>query len=442
MKPYLKYKDSSVEGIGEIPEHWEVQRGKYVYKEVKEKSEDGSETLLSVSEYYGVSPRREVIEEGDWLTRADSLVGYKICKRNDLIINIMLAWKRGLGVTFWDGIVSPSYSVFRCISDNYDPTYLHYLLRTDFYIAEFKRNSTGIIDSRLRLYPEEFLRINIISPTKSEQQAIANYLDRKTRQIDTLIDKTQKLIDLLKEQRTAIINQAVTKGLNPNVKMKDSGIEWLGKIPEHWEVKRLKYIANVQFSNVDKKSYENEEDVFLCNYLDVYNNEFINSKIGFMKATALPREIEKFSIKYGDVLATKDSETPDDIANAALVTEDFNNVLCGYHLTHIRPDRRFLLGEYLFRLFCAKKFNDQFVVSANGITRYGLSTHSFNSSYISLPPINEQNQIAEYLDKIAKEIDISIENHIKSIKLLQEYRTALISEAVTGKIDVREEVSV
>ena len=172
------------------------------------------------------------------------------------------------------------------------------------------------------------------------------------------------------------------------MKMKDSGIEWLGEIPGHWEVKRLKYIANVQFSNVDKKSYENEEDVFLCNYLDVYNNEFINSKIGFMKATALPREIEKFTIKYGDVLTTKDSETPDDIANAALVTEDFNNVLCGYHLTHIRPDRRFLLGEYLFRLFYAKKFNDQFAVSANGITRYGLSTHSFNSSYISLPSIN------------------------------------------------------
>jgi len=223
MKPYLKYKDSGVEWIGEIPEHWVVQRGKYVYKEVKEKSEDGSETLLSVSEYYGVSPRSEVIEEGDWLTRADSLVGYKICKRNDLIINIMLAWKRGLGVTFWDGIASPSYSVFRCISDNYDPTYLHYLLRTDFYIAEFKRNSTGIIDSRLRLYPEEFFRINIISPPKSEQQTIANYLDHKTHQIVTLIEKKQKLIDLLKEQRTAIINQAVTKGRNPNVKLKDSG---------------------------------------------------------------------------------------------------------------------------------------------------------------------------------------------------------------------------
>jgi type I restriction enzyme S subunit len=310
--------------------------------------------------------------------------------------------------------------------------YLKYhLVDVERYISYYSSSNT---QENLNL--TKIKNLIVLLPPFPEQQSIANYLDRKTHLIDTLIEKKQKLIGLLKGQRAAIINQAVTKGLNPNVKLKDSGIEWLGEIPEGWGVERLKYIASVQFSNVDKKTNENEEKVHLCNYIDVYNNEFITRKIQFMKATALRREIEKFTIKYGDVLATKDSETPSDIANAALVTEDISNVICGYHLAHIRPDRRFLLGVYLFRLFYVKKFNDQFVVSANGITRYGLSTYSFNNAYISLPPINEQKQIVDYLNKITREIDTFIEKQERQIKHLKEYRTALISEVVTGKIDV------
>jgi len=434
MKPYLKYEDSGIEWIGEIPEHWEVTKLKYSDKVImgqSPNSDDYNDTneglpfLQGNADFKTLFPKPKV-----WCETAN-----KIAEKEDVLLSV----RAPIGAV---NIADQSYGIGRGLCAIRSKKSLAKLL---FYLAlslSDELNSIGTGSTYTAVSIDDIANVFIPNIPPIEQQTIANYLDHKTHQIDTLIEKKQKLIDLLKEQRLAIINHAVTKGLNPNVKLKDSGIEWLGEIPEHWEVKRLKYIANVQFSNVDKKSYENEEDVFLCNYLDVYNNEFINSKIGFMKATALPREIEKFTIKYGDVLTTKDSETPDDIANAALVTEDFNNVLCGYHLTHIRPDRRFLLGEYLFRLFYAKKFNDQFAVSANGITRYGLSTHSFNSSYISLPSINEQNQIAEYLDKIAKEIDISIGNHIKSIKLLKEYRTALISEAVTGKIDVREEVSV
>lgn len=156
MKQYSKYRDSGIEWVREIPTNWTVNRAKYVFREINEKSEDGSEILLSVSEYYGVAPRSEVIEEGDHLTRADSLEGYKKCRKNDLVMNIMLAWKRGLGVTEWDGIVSPAYGIFRTISDDFNSRYLHYLLRTDLYTTEFKRYSTGVIDSRLRLYPDEF----------------------------------------------------------------------------------------------------------------------------------------------------------------------------------------------------------------------------------------------------------------------------------------------
>ncbi len=124
-------------------------------------------------------------------------------------------------------------------------------------------------------------------------------------------------------------------------KYKSSGIDWIGDIPEHWEAKKLKFVATVQSSNVDKKSFPDETSVSLCNYVDVYKNDFINDSISFMEATATEREIEKFILNEGDVLITKDSETPDDIANPALVKKDFENVICGYHLAQIKPDRTF-----------------------------------------------------------------------------------------------------
>ena len=221
--------------------------------------------------------------------------------------------------------------------------------------------------------------------------------------------------------------------MKPYPKCKPSGIEWIGEIPENWELNRLKYEASVQPSNVDKKTKEGEEPVFLCNYMDVYKNEFIDSSINFMEATATRDEIQKFKIKKGDVLVTKDSETPDDIANPALVREDFQNVICAYHLTHIRPTRIKLIGEYLFRLFEEHRFNGQFQVNANGVTRFGLGIHSFSDAYIPLPPIEEQIAIANYLDKKTAQTDDFISKKQKLIELLKEERTAIINEAVSGK---------
>ena len=221
------------------------------------------------------------------------------------------------------------------------------------------------------------------------------------------------------------------------MRLKPSGIEWLGDIPQHWEVKRLKYQAIVQPSNVDKKSNENEHPVLLCNYMDVYKNEFINSDIKFMEATANEAEILKFKIKSGDVLVTKDSETPDDIAVPALVKEEFENVLCGYHLSQIRPLKNKLVGEFLFRVFQSQKFNAQFQVAANGVTRYGLSSSHIANAFIPLPPLKEQNAIATFIDNKTDQISNSISKIESEIELMQEYRTALISEVVTGKVDLR-----
>jgi len=208
LNPDVSLKDSGIEWIGMIPEHWEVKRFKSIFSECKSVTETGQEDLLSVSEYYGIARRIDKMDDGEYESRADSLIGYKICKKDDLVINIMLAWKRGLGFSDFDGIVSPAYAVYR--GKNIVPHYFHYLMRTDMYVAEYKRNSKGIIDSRLRMYTDRFNNIIAIVPPHSEQKAIANYLDEKCAKIDAAIENIGKQIDASMRLKRALINEVIT----------------------------------------------------------------------------------------------------------------------------------------------------------------------------------------------------------------------------------------
>jgi restriction endonuclease S subunit len=216
---------------------------------------------------------------------------------------------------------------------------------------------------------------------------------------------------------------------------KDSGVEWIGEIPSDWNTKRLKYVATNCFSNVDKKDYEDQNKVRLCNYVDVYKNNFITNQLDFMSSTANQREIKTFSIKKNDVLVTKDSETPDDIANPALVIENFDLVVCGYHLAMLRAKGKELRGDYLYWLLRAKPVNAHFETSAHGITRFGLSIGSFNNLNVFLPSIEEQRVIAEFLYTKNSTVDSIIEKKKQQIELLKEKRTALINKAVTRGLD-------
>lgn len=204
----VSLKDSGVDWIGMIPEHWELRRFKSIFTECKDITQTGEENLLSVSEYYGVARRIDKMEDGEYESRANSLIGYKVCKKNDLVINIMLAWKRGLGFSNFDGIVSPAYAVYR--GKNIVPHYFHYLMRTDMYVTEYKRNSKGIIDSRLRMYTDRFNNIMSIFPPIPEQQTIADYLDEKCSKIDAAIENIGKQINALKRLKRALINEVIT----------------------------------------------------------------------------------------------------------------------------------------------------------------------------------------------------------------------------------------
>ncbi len=215
---------------------------------------------------------------------------------------------------------------------------------------------------------------------------------------------------------------------------KDSGVEWLGEIPVHWEVKRLKSFATVQLSNVDKKSQEGQDAVRLSNYVDVYYNESIDNGVDFMLVTATTEQVRRFSLRAGDVLMTKDSETWNDIAVSAVVSEDLPRVLCGYHLAHIRPDGH-CDGRFLSRVFAAVGPRDQYHIAANGITRFGLTGDSIRVGVFALPPLPEQRAIAAFLDRETAEIDTLVAKKERLVELLQEKRSALISHAVTKGLD-------
>jgi type I restriction enzyme S subunit len=216
---------------------------------------------------------------------------------------------------------------------------------------------------------------------------------------------------------------------------KDVAFPWAFKVPSHWMTQRIKHFASVRPSNVDKKTVDGERQVLLCNYVDVYKNEFVTPDLEFMKATATDSQIEAFTLRAGDVVITKDSETWTDIAVPALVKQDMDGVICGYHLALVRAKPGKYRGDYLFRCFMAEGLCDQFRVAANGITRFGLGVGSIDTALFPVPPLDEQRQIAAFLDRETAKIDALVAKMERLIELLQEKRTALINHAVTKGLD-------
>ncbi len=223
--------------------------------------------------------------------------------------------------------------------------------------------------------------------------------------------------------------------LKPYPAMKDSGVKWLGDVPEHWEVRRLRDTADIHVSSVDKHVKDGETPVQLCNYVDVYKNEHICERLSFMRATATSEEIERFRLAKGDVLITKDSEAWDDIGVPALVTAPAHDLISGYHLALLRPNVHELAGAFLLRAMQSKGLAYQFHVEAKGVTRYGLSYSGIKSVRLPLPPLSEQTTIVRYLDHVDQRVRRYVWAKQKLIGLLEEQKQAIIHRAVTRGLD-------
>ena len=424
MNRYDSYKDSGVEWIGRIPSHWKLMSNKYFTQSQKNKSETGEEELLSVSEYHGVIPRRNIREGEEHLTRSESLEGYLKVKKGELVSNIMLMWKRGLGVSEFEGIVSPSYSVFSF--QNSYPKYFHYLFRTDQYVSEFRRNSTGVIESRLRLYDDKFGSLKSHFPPLSEQQKIVTFLDTKTSLIDSLIEKTQRKIELLKEKRTSLVNEVVTKGLNPNVKMKDSGVEWIGEIPSHWDRLPLKNFGQVTLGKM--LTSEDKGGYHLKPYLRSQNiqTERVNTS-DIKEMWFSETELEKLRLEKGDLLFNEGG----DVGRTCIWLNEIDECYIQNSVNRVRfgnDDERYYL--HLSILYHSVGYYDSLV---NRVSIPHLTKEKLESVIFLRPPLEEQQQIVGYLDEQTQKIDKTISIEEKRIELLKEYRQSLISEVVTGK---------
>lgn len=418
-------KDSGVEWIGQIPEDWEIVRIKQLFAEVDERCTKGNEyTLLSVSEYYGVSPKKDHLNEDDMLTHAETLDGYKICRKNDIVMNIMLAWKRALGVSEYIGIISPAYCVYRARQE-VCAKYFHYLFRTDIYAELFKQNSTGIIDSRLRLYPDKFLALKCQVPPLEQQDKIASYLDRKCAEIDAIIAKQQQIIEKLKEYKLSVITEAVTKGLDPNVPMKDSGVEWIGKIPEHWNI--LKLQAHTRMLTPMRDRPEKLDGDIPWVRIEDYDGKYIStSKEGLGVSLETVNEMNLKIYPVGSILCTSSC----DLGKCAIVTRE---LVSNQRFINIIPDLD-TNSDYLYYLMLsnAKRLNHL----STGTIQANLSRKAFEHLMVQFPPFAEQKEIAEYLDKKCETVELSIRKKQELIDRLNLYKKSLIYETVTGKKEI------
>ena len=437
---YDTYKDSGVEWLGEVPAHWlekrvkdiaVLERGKFTHRPRNDpKMYDGEHPFIQTGD---VARANKYIKNYKQTLSDKGTEVSKQFKKGTLLMAIA-ANIGDVAILGFDSYLPDSVIGYKPKKNDTD--YLFYL----FTATKVELNRVKITSTQDNLNLERLNSLIKFVPELSEQKAIANYLDTKTAQIDRQIDLLSKKSTQYNKLKQSLINKTVTRGLDKSVAMKNSGVEWIGEIPDHWDMFRLKELSDIQNSNVDKKTHKNETPVLLCNYVDVYKNEFISGTLNFMLASADESEIKRFTIKKHDVLITKDSETCDDIAIPALATESLNGVLCGYHLAQFRTKGKLLIGAYLFRLFQSKSYGFRYVISAKGITRVGLGQSAIADSLTPVPPLQEQQAIADYLDTKTTHIDRIVITINTQVAKLKELRLTLINDVVTGKIKITNEV--
>ncbi|WOP15905.1 NADAR domain-containing protein [Ottowia sp. SB7-C50] len=427
------FRASGLPWVPHIPESWQVLRNGRLFGH---RVETGFPDLpiLEVSLRTGVRVRdMENLKRKQVMSQKEK---YKRAAKGDIAYNMMRMWQGAVGPAPVDGLVSPAYVVVKPY-DEANSSYYSYLFRTAAYMQEVNKFSRGIVADRNRLYWESFKQMPSLVPPRPEQDQIVAYLRAQDAHIARFIKAKRDLIRLLTEKKLRIIDHAVTRGLDAAVSLKPSGIEWLGEVPEHWEVALIKHVADVRFSGVDKHSHDLETPVRLCNYTDVYKNDRITDDMDLMRATATAAEIARLTLKAGDVILTKDSETPDDIGVPAWVPEDLPGVVCAYHLGLLRPVPDRVLGEFLFRAIGSARTAQQFHVLATGVTRFALGKHDVKNAVIALPPVEEQKTICRWITDECKPLDDAIARTEEEIKLIREYRDRQIADVVTGQVDVR-----
>jgi len=431
MQKYDAYKDSGVEWLGEIPEHWKLTRLGTLFHERKDKVSDEDFSPLSVTKNGVVPQLKTVAKTNDGDNR-------KLVKYGDFVINSRSDRRGSSGIADRDGSVSLINIVLHL--HGISPMYCHHLLRSYAFIEEFYRMGHGIVADLWTTRYDEMKVVLLGIPPIQEQQAIANYLDDKTTKIDQAISIKEKQITLLQERKQIMIQNTVTRGLNPDVEMKDSGVEWLGKVPKHWgNPIKLKYISLLKgrqgWQGLKAEEYTDQGPYVLS------SAHFQNHIIYWEKCPRVSMERylmdENIQLHIGDVLLMKDGANMGKLA----FVDYLPGLAClNSHLLLFRPTRKqkelHYYHKFMFFYMTSVEFQDYVKINGTGATFLGISQESLGNYPISLPSIQEQQAIVAHIEAEFTKINQAINIQQQQIEKLKEYRSTLINSAITGKIKV------
>ena len=422
LNPYPVYTDSGVPWLKQVPAHWDVRRIKTLFREKEERSGDGSGLLLSLTRARGLLPQSEASHR---LASASDFSKYKVCRPGDLVMNRMQAWSGMFAVSACEGLVSPDYSVFAPIGHS-DVRYFEQLFKTPVVVDQFAQASKGVGSGFNRLYSPDFGAVPVVVPPLSEQAAIVRFLDHADRQIRRYIRAKQKLIKLLEEQKQAIIHRAVTRGLDPNVRLRPSGVEWLGDVPEHWGVERTKNLFRLRTQKSGRA--HGLELLSIYTHIGVRPRKDLEERGNKASTTD-----DYWIVRKGDLIVNKLLAWM-----GAVGVSEYEGVTSPAYdiLMPVRP----LCPAFYHYLFRTKLLLQQFKQRSRGIMdmRLRLYFDQLGQIPIVVPPVSEQFAIVAFYVEATADLDRAIETARLEIDLLREYRTRLIADVVTGKLDVRE----
>jgi len=423
---YDSYKDSGVEWLGEIPSHWNLLRNKFLFQEKKETvgKKSGDFILLSLT-LRGVIARDMENPQGKFPAEFNT---YKVVNPSNLIFCHfdIEETPRTVGYASQKGMITGAYTVVEC-EKNINSRYLYYYYLSLDFDKRLQPLYTGL---RKVIKSDVFLGIKSPVPPLEDQNRIIEFLDRTTTEIDQAIAKKQRLIELLQEQKAILINQAVTKGLNPNVPMRDSGIEWIGKIPEHWEIKKLKYISKIKYG-LGQPPREKENGLPLIRATNVERGKIVEKDLVRVDPDDIPYQRDPV-LKTGDIVVVRSGAYT---ADSAIVTEKYSGSIAGYDM--VLTAKRDVNPEYLaFCLLAKYVLYDQLYLLRMRAAQPHLNAEELGETLIIIPPFDEQAKIILLLQKLNQDQEVTFAITNREINLLNELKKLVIANAVTGKLKV------
>ncbi|HEN9589425.1 MULTISPECIES: restriction endonuclease subunit S [Acinetobacter calcoaceticus/baumannii complex] len=433
FKQYPSYKPSGVEWLGDVPEHWQIVRTKDIFNHRKEEALADDEIVTAFRDGQ-VTLRKN--RRTDGFTNSIKEHGYQHINSGDLVIHEMDAFAGAIGVSDSSGKSTPVYTVCYAKNENINHHFYSHFFRTMAKTGFINSLAKGIRVRSTEFRWNESRNVYLVEPPKADQEKIVSFLDTETARIDNLISKQEKLIELLEEQRKSIISHAVTKGLNPNVPMKDSGVEWLGQVPEHWMTPSSKHLLEIPITDGP-----HETPNFVDDGIPFISAEAISKgKIDFDKKRGyITPELnaiysKKYSPKVEDIYMVKSGATTGKVAMVE-TTETFN---IWSPLAVFRCNKNKVLPKFLLAVFNSSHFYDALVLNWSYGTQQNIGMGVLSNIEIPCPPLKEQAEIIQHLDVQNTKFDKLIGTQSQLIEKLKEYRSSIISHAVTGKIDVRE----